>query len=256
MKKTYQLCIYFVAILIVHSSCNNAEYRVDEKTAHDTTSVVSIDSIVNNKDTSGAKTVKTPEDSSTLSQLPKNGYAIVNCPGVMIKGIPGIVIAQITRKELQTAIRDLVVKLHQQDSTKSTAQISKETYGDSIMLFKKMKVVLEVDNDDIKKISTNNDVVKDFTNKQTLEWKWTIKPLIKKEKTIVTFNFYGIDDHNNETPVLQKSMNIGVEIDVRTFWDRWIDFLFDDTKTTITAILIPLITFLGGLFFGKRKEKK
>ncbi|GEM_PF-5884801 len=59
-------------------------------------------------------------------------------------------------------------------------------FGDSITLIKKMKVVLEVDNDDIKKISTNNDIVQDFNNRQTLEWQWTIKPLIKKRKN----NYY------------------------------------------------------------------
>lgn len=218
MNKKQILSITLAAIVWILAACNNAEYTVNDTRKTDSAGVVPVDSITT-VDTAGKEvTLGTDEDTANLKPVPgkqnatpapENGYAIVNCPAVMIKGIPGIVMAQVTKKELQTAIRELTNKLYQQDSTKTKAQIAKETYGDSIMLFKKMKVVLEVDDDDIKKISTNNDIVQDFNNRQTLEWQWTIKPLIKKEKTIITFKFYGIDENNNELPVLQKSMSIG-----------------------------------------------
>ncbi|MEO5650089.1 MAG: hypothetical protein ABIR03_09220 [Ginsengibacter sp.] len=89
-----------------------------------------------------------------------------------------------------------------------------------------------------------------------LEWEWNIKSLHSTRKSIISFKFYYLDPNDSVLNyLLEKTIPISVRVDARSFIDKWEDFLLDNPKTTTTAIVIPLFTFLGGFITGKKKKK-
>ena len=187
---------------------------------------------------------------------PATGTAIVYCPAKMIKGVPSIVNATISKDELSEAFTKFNKKIQELNPDKKKASISNDIKGDTIDLYETMGVILEFDPEDFKQISANDNPTKSFKNKNALEWEWVIKPLHSTRKSIINFKFYYIDPNDSSTNyILQKTISIDVSVDARSYVDKWKDFLLDDPKTTTTAIVIPLVTFLGGFLTGKKKKK-
>ena len=187
---------------------------------------------------------------------PVTGTAIVYCPAKMIKGVPSIVNATISKDELSEAFTKFNKKIQELNPDKKKASISNDIKGDTIDLYETMGVILEFDPEDFKQISANDNPTKSFKNKNALEWEWVIKPLHSTRKSIINFKFYYIDPNDSSTNyILQKTISIDVSVDARSYVDKWKDFLLDDPKTTTTAIVIPLVTFLGGFLTGKKKKK-
>ncbi|MFT4154668.1 hypothetical protein [Parafilimonas sp.] len=185
------------------------------------------------------------------------GYAIVYCPSKMIIHVPSVIDAAITKNEFDSAYAIFVRTIQQQNPGTNVQQITKDVIGDSINLYNKMRVDIEFDPDDFKQISKNEITAKSFNNYKTLDWEWIIKPLRSTRKSIIKFNFYGIDPDNDEKIIiLEKTINVAVKVDARSFLEKWSDFLLDDPKTTITAILIPLLSFFGGFFTAKKSKKQ
>ncbi len=184
------------------------------------------------------------------------GYAIVYCPTKMIIHVPSIIDAEITKTELKTAYSNFLKKIQKQNTNENADQLTKDIIGDSVNLFQKMRIDIQFDSDDFKEVSKDETPVKSFSDQNTLDWEWIVKPLQSTRKSIMKFDFYGIDPTNNEeTNILEKTISVAVQVDARSFLEKWSDFLLDDPKTTITAIIIPVITFFGGFFSGKRNKK-
>lgn len=120
-----------------------------------------------------------------------------------------------------------------------------------------MRVDIEFDPDDFKQISRNEIATRSFYDQKTLNWEWIIKPLRSTRLSIIKFNFYGIDtDNDKKIIILEKTINVAVKVDARSFLEKWSDFLLDDPKTAVTAILIPLVSFFGGFFTAKKGRKQ
>ena len=189
-------------------------------------------------------------------QKPATGTAMVYCPAKMIKGVPSIVNATISKDELSEAFTKFNKKIQQLNPYKKKENISRDIKGDTIDIYERMGVMLEFDPEDFKQISANDNPTKSFKNKKALEWEWVIKPLHSTRKSIINFKFYYIDPNDSSTNyILQKTISIDVSVDARSYVDKWEDFLLDDPKTTTTAIVIPLVTFLGGFLTGKKRKK-
>lgn len=119
-----------------------------------------------------------------------------------------------------------------------------------------MEVVLNCDSDIFKVASIDNQPIKTFApGEKQLEWNWELKPGTTTNRTVITFLFNGIDAQNQPIRLGEKMMYITVKVDARSFFDKWLEFLSDDPKYTITAIVVPFLTFLGG-YFLKRKPAK
>ena len=195
------------------------------------------------------------KDSNTVSNEVAKGYAIVYCPTKLIIHVPAILNAEITKEELEAAYATFATRLQQQNPDKNAQAIAKDIRGDSIDVYEKMRVAIEFDSSEFKQISGNDNALQAFANRKTLDWQWVIKPLESTRKSIIIFRFYGTDAASGEeTIILEKTIDISVQVDARSFVEKWSDFLLDDPKTTITAILIPLISFLGGFISGKKKK--
>jgi hypothetical protein len=182
------------------------------------------------------------------------GFAIVYCPTKMISNVPSIVNATISKEEFATAYAKFAQKIQGENPDVQKEKINRDIKGDSIDIFEKMSVTLEFDPDDFKQISKNDNQTKDFTNKTSLEWDWIIKPLHSTPKSIINFKFYYLDPDNKQNFILEKTISVSSSVDARSFTDKWADFLAEDPKTTITVILVPFLTFLGGFFSGRRKK--
>jgi hypothetical protein len=183
------------------------------------------------------------------------GTAMVYAPANMIKDVPSIVNAVISKEELSAAVARFADAVQSQNPGTKKADILKDIKGDTVDIYQHMGVKLKFDSSDFREISGDEDATKDFTDKTSLEWEWVLKPLNSTRKSILSFMFYYLDPSDNQQHyIMEKTISVVVRVDARSFADKWGDFLLDDPKTTITAILIPFITFIGGLFFGKRKK--
>jgi len=272
----YSAQFYFIPLVItlfsLVASCNEYSMEKNENATHesalptperdgdgvvDTTSVAedsaatvpSLDSIIQHH---LDRPVERPG-----KQKSATGTAMVYCPAKMIKGIPSIVNATISRDEFSEAFTQFSKKIQQQNPGRKAEILSADIKGDSIDLYEKMGVLLEFDPEDFKQLSNNDNPTKAFKNKKELEWEWVVKPLHSTRKSIINFKFYYIDPNDSTTNyILQKTISIDVNVDARSYIDKWKDFLLDDPKTTTTAIVIPLVTFLGGFFTAKKKKKE
>ncbi len=252
------LLIWLIALLI---SCNSDNRDASENTANtiDSSSApVSIDtsataSAPENVDTSSG--VTPPPPASMSEEKSARGYAIVYCPTRMISNVPSIVNATISKEEFATAYAKFSEKIQGQNPDVAPATISRDIKGDSINIFERMGVKLEFDPDDFKQVSGSEDATKEFADKNSLEWEWIIKPLHSTPRSIINFKFYYLDPTNKENFILEKTISISASVDTRSFTDKWADFLAEDPKTTITVILVPFLTFLGGFFSGRKKKE-
>ncbi len=271
----YSAHFYFILLVITFfslvASCNEYSMKKNENATHvpalptpdrdgdgvvDTTSVAgdsaatipSLDSIIQAR---LDRPVERPGEQKSAT-----GTAMVYCPAKMIKGVPSIVNATISKDELSEAFTKFNRKMQQLNPDKKKENISRDIKGDMIDIYERMGVTLEFDPEDFKQISDNDSPTKAFKNKSELEWEWVIKPLHSTRKSIINFKFYYIDPNDSSTNyIFQKTISIDVTVDARSYVDKWEDFLLDDPKTTTTAIVIPLVTFLGGFLTGKKKKK-
>ncbi|MEO8961998.1 MAG: hypothetical protein ABI325_08960 [Ginsengibacter sp.] len=230
----------------------------------DSTVTIPADSMLLGKDTSSTS----PIDSSKNHHIDRNpasvpqeqkaatGTAMVYCPATMLRGIPSIINATISKDELSKAIVQFKQKIQEQNSDLKEQEISSDIKSNQIDLYERMGVTIEFDSTDFIQISKDKDVAKAFGEKNTLEWEWYIKPLHSTRRSIINFKFYYLDLNDN-TPnyIFEKTISVAVRVDPRTYVDQWKDFLLGDPKNTTTAILIPLCTFLGGFITGKKKKK-
>jgi hypothetical protein len=255
-KSLSRTSMYFslAALFCFLISCNSYEDRkVSEKAppteSIDTTAVIG-------SDTSAIAPGNQPVPAPPIiaKENPVRGYAIVYCPTKMISNVPSIVNATISKEEFETAYAKFAEKIQGQNPDVQKEKINRDIKGDSIDIFEKMGVTLEFDPDDFKQISKNDNQTKDFTNKTSLEWDWIIKPLHSTPKSIINFKFYYLDPDNKQNFILEKTISVSSSVDARSFTDKWADFLAEDPKTTITVILVPFLTFLGGFFSGRKKK--
>jgi hypothetical protein len=237
----------------------------DSANTNDTTSKMSNDSSkiisdtikkINRNPASVSVEVIKPKPASNPEQVTAKGYAMVYCPTRMIRNVPSIVNAVISKEEMAAAYAKFSEKIQKENPDRSKQKISLDIKGDSIDIYEKMGVTIEFDPEDFKEISKNNGEIKEFKNKNELEWEWILKPLHSTEKSILNFKFFYIDPDNKENYILEKTISISATVDARSYFDRLKDFLSDDPKTLLTVIIIPLVTFLGGFLFGKKKSTK
>jgi len=259
MKKLFFIVMAFCFLAIIHScggggSSSSNPTSDSSATTKDRSIAPPPDTIVKNKPITG-----NPHPGDEINPVVKTntkGYAIVYCPSKMITHVPSIINAQISKDQLSAAYLTFIKKIQDQNPNKKITAIEKDIKGDSIDIYENMSVAIEFDADDFKEVSKDNDVTQSFNGKNELEWDWIIKPLHSTEKSIIIFKFYYRDPATNqEMSILEKTISISVQVDTRSYFEKWGDFLLDDPKITLTVIVIPLITFLGGFFTGKRKKK-
>lgn len=277
-KKWCYLIIVPIILFLLILSCNEYSLKKDESAspevetvAHDSLSIIKVDSVVkmpadssateNGSSTGGAHSIDSvhhhldrpvgrPEE-----QKPATGTAMVYCPSTMLRGLPSIINATISRDELSTAIVSFKQKIQEQNPGLNSQEISSNIKSNSIDLYERMGVTIEFDPEDFKQVSKDENAAKAFGKKNLLEWEWYIKPLNPTRRSIINFKFYYLNP-DDDTPnyLLEKTISVVVRVDPRSYVNQWSDFLLGDPKNTTTAILIPLFTFLGGFITGKKKK--
>ncbi len=279
IQKKFRLTFLTMILLSGILSCNSGKTSQEDSTdsvsepGYADTSPVTVDtmmapaptedSIVNSSDSELNKPreeiikenpIKNPAEVSGIKIA--KGNAMVYCPAKMIEGIPSIANATITKEEISAALIDFREKMRQENPELSVKEINTNIKNESIDLYERMGVKLEFDPDVFKISPKEASVTKSFGNKQQLEWDWEITPLHTTEKSFVHFKFYYEDPTNNSIQeILDKRISVDVKVDSREYVDKWKEFILGDPKNTTTAILIPLVTFLGGFLTGKKNKK-
>lgn len=270
LPKMYNRIIAIGIVLLLIFSCNdNADYS---RKSPDTDSMVSMqDSLTLPGDSAIA-----PDQPSTgrlrdtvmyyrvdrpdiLIKKPKQatGTALVYCPSTMLRGIPAIINATISKDELQKALDSFRDKIGEENPQVRKEEIARNIKTNQINIYETMGVTLEFDPEDFKEVSKDEIEAKSFGDRNSLEWEWYLKPLHTTRRSIINFKFYYVDPASgNRNYLLEKTISVAVRVDPRTYVDQWKDFLLGDPKNTTTAIIIPLVTFLGGFLTGRKKKKE
>lgn len=267
----YCLSIIAVMSLVVIFSCNNlAKYESNSEVADssaaeriDTLSTLLPDSASKPNDTLSGHLKDTllyyhVERPDILIKKPKRstGTALVYCPSTMLKGIPAIINATISKDELSKALSDFKDKIAEENPETKKEQISSNIRSNQISIYDQMGVTIEYDPEDFKELSKDENESKSFGEQTALEWEWYLKPLHTTRRSIINFKFYYVNpEDNTRNYLLEKTISVAVRVDPRSYVDQWRDFLLGDPKNTTTAIIIPLVTFLGGFFTGRKKKK-
>lgn len=192
-----------------------------------------------------------------LESINTKGTAMVYCPAKMIEDIPSIVNATITKVEIDKALKEFVKEMEKANPENTPEEIESDIKSETIDLYEKMAVKIEFDQDVFKLYPKETSSTKSFGDKSKLEWEWEITPLRTTDKSFIHFRFYWADVANNTLKeILDKRISVDVRVNNRAFLDKWKTFILGDPKTTTTAILIPLATFLGGFLTGKKNKKE
>jgi hypothetical protein len=189
-------------------------------------------------------------------QKPATGTAMVYCSPKMIDGIPSIVNATITKDELAAALKEYRKKIEEENPDLPLKEIDNDIKSETIDLYERMGVKVEFDSEVFKMSPKEANITKSFGEHHQLEWEWEMTPLKNTEKSYIHFTFYYEDPADNSIKeIFQKRISVQVKVDNRVYVDKWKQFILGDPKNTTTAIVIPLVTFLGGFLTAKRNKK-
>jgi hypothetical protein len=251
--KPFNFLIAFGAVLII--SCGESTPNMHDVDTNDSAtstqpSSTAPDSVMPNRNPAS---VVEPSNETA----PVKGSVVAYCPSSMIEDEASILSVAISKNDLQE-VKDFVTsKVLADDQTAKPEKVGEDLKSDSILVYKKMKVSLSLDND-IFSYSALTDTVQYFESAiNSLVWEWQVKPKKVSEKTFVLFKFYGVEQNGNvDSLVKTKTIVVKVQVNARGTIGKLLDFLSNDPKTTLTAILIPLFSFLGGLLVGKKGKQK
>lgn len=170
-----------LALLFLIVSCNenSVKQSASKSTQVDSTVAAQHDSLSMAVDTSFDRTIV---DSSKENHVDRNpasvpveekvakGIALVYCPANMIRSVPSIVNAAISKEDLSTALKIFTGTVQTENPDINPGDITRDTRNDTIDLYERMEVKIEFDPDDFVQIGKDDEPVKEFGNKNMLEW--------------------------------------------------------------------------------------
>ncbi len=106
------------------------------------------------------------------------------------------------------------------------------------------------------KIDKIHDHDKQEVNEYIQDWHWKVTPTSSKtdQQLVLTVRAYNDD---GKTPyAFNKTYKFKVEVKKITYWEKIRELLLDNPELALSQILIPAITFVGGLFAGRRRKEE
>jgi hypothetical protein len=184
------------------------------------------------------------------------GSVAYYCPAKMIIYQPSFITVTIAKEDLKALINS-VDSISKQIAPGAKAQ---DVKGDTIEVTKKMKVALVFSSDNFKFIDTPSMPIQSFGNNKELTWEWSVQPLKIDDHVLVGIHVFGYDNTGDaqwvEVVHPVKTFYVKVTVDGRTFWDKTLTFFEQNPKFIWASIIIPIVTFFGGILFGKRRKKE
>ena len=270
------LIFYVMMVTVALTACGGNEYNASmyntAAPVNDTAPAgVSVDSAAAMPDSTGithtdnnlpeADTGKSQSDTSRLRAAAdtfSKGAAVIYCPVRMTEDNGVTVTVRVTKAELKNAVYTSL--LHQElerTHSRDTNAVKNSINVSDIRIAARMRAKMSYDTTIFKTFTSDNGAIRAFAGgNDTLEWDWTITPVKAIHATNIVFTIDGVDTNNRPVYLFpSQSVQVSVGIDPKNFLLRLLDFLGSDWKNTLTAILIPLITFIAGLFAKKAKKQ-
>jgi hypothetical protein len=193
---------------------------------------------------------------------PSQGSVAYYCPLHMIEGIETYVTVEISKDSLARLINDLTLEMVQSTNT-SREQVSQSIHGEALIIAKKMKVEIKVQQEDFTILDSDENLEKVFlsrsffhSSRNLLQWNWVILPKRIGQSVNIIIKISGFNPENGQwvevtTP---KIIVVSVSIDPRNYWSIIKDFFYHHFEYLLTQILVPLITFFGGILVGRKRK--
>ena len=86
-------------------------------------------------------------------------------------------------------------------------------------------------------------------------WHWKVTPISEERRQQLYMNAHVFDADGNRLYQFDKTFKIDISVDMSGFVYKFQKLVMDDPKWAVVTLLIPFVTFLYGLFTGKKKIK-
>lgn len=198
-----------------------------------------------------------PETISKVRNEIWRGKLAFYCPKTMIYGqkndVYGFINDLISDEQLRKILIERV-REHEPD-------LQPEEMDDHILIKK-------IENYDLIELSLDNSANSDFKidkihdhDKQEVsefiqDWHWKVTPTSSKtdQQLVLTVRAYNND---GKTPyAFNKTYKFKVEVKKIAYWERLRELYLNDPAIALTQVILPFLTFLGGVFAGRRKKEE
>ncbi|KQT17968.1 hypothetical protein ASG31_04320 [Chryseobacterium sp. Leaf404] len=249
-----------VLIILAFLECKNGDKESmssdSVESSKDSTQSSGIDSTQTSLDTLSIKpdsliTNKSIENNISLADDIRANTAVY-APQEMTKNQTYTVFAMVSLKEIALVKKRLIEhadKLNDQKILETDIKYAKTTFSTN-----KIKVSLKCDDEVFKIIDSDDGIIKAIDDKNDeIFWKWHIKAKNYTSKSPLIFIFQSVD---NDEVLFEQQFDVDVNVSVKNTFGGYFQYLADELKYTIPSIILPLITFVYGVFLRKRKSAK
>lgn len=158
-----------------------------------------------------------------------------------------------SQSKVLDTLQKIVAKQMADDNNASVKHVMEAT---NIFLYHKLKVEL-LDPDkafELTPVHNNSEqVVDEFGDNK---WRWNVKPVANRKDARLILKVIAERPNGNSEPIVDETIHINVNIDEGMFVRNiWI-YALDHYEWFLTAILVPLITFLGKRWFDRKKKNE
>lgn len=110
------------------------------------------------------------------------------------------------------------------------------------------------DNSDFK-IDKIHDKDKQEMNEYIEDWHWKVTPLSSKSEQQLVLTVKGYNRDGIRQYDFKKTYRFKVEVKKITYWERLRELYLNDPAIAMTQVILPFLTFLGGVLAGRRRKE-
>lgn len=219
----------------------------------DSTSIEAIDEPTEMQPESVESMPEAPEE--TEQQLKDEAAMAIYCERDMIKGkhysIAAYLSMVLSTSELE---EETIGEVSEANEVLLRAEAEENISSYTVAASRYMRVVLQVNEQDMKIDRYPLNPVRDMANREKEEWHWTVTPQNIKDQRLI-FIVQQLDEINGDWKQIgmAREIEVKVRIDPEELTDSLLDWTTENWEYMISQILIPLFTYFGGRWQERRK---
>lgn len=175
---------------------------------------------------------------------------LVTCDNTMIEGKEYNLLACVFQED----IKDEIIKEIAESNQITVAEVANNSKVKSVTITNRFVVTIIYDKEDFELLSDTESFQGNYKNKK--QWfEWFVKPINTGTNKHISIRVENIDAEGNKyTSIPAERITIDVAVDKSGFFDNmWIQ-IRDNAEWTMTVLIIPVISYLFGLFRRRKEE--
>lgn len=195
-----------------------------------------------------------PSEVETEETIPESvvSQLLVNCDNEMVEGNEYNILACVFQEDIKAQIVKEIAELNHV----SVEEVVENSKVKSVTTTDKYTVTIVYDNKDFELLSGETSFIGSIKNKK--QWfEWIVKPISTGANKHISITVENIDEEGNKYALIPaERIKIDVAVDKSGFIDNmWIQ-IRDNAEWTITVLIIPIVTYLVGLFKRRKEDEE